>query len=176
MVFILVMLYLGDDMRKFLFLLFLMIVMSGCSIGNTPTSKVEDLLSKYQKVDDSIDVTSYRITNDMEVDEKIEEKFKKVIRSQYRNLAYEVKDEKVDGDNAVVTVEVKVSDFGKILDKYDSGAYSKEDYYNTIVDEMESTKEKVTYTIEFELLKNSKGEWVVSDLTVEQQDKLLGIY
>lgn len=151
-------------------------LLMGCAIDNTPVAQVEDLLGSYQRVDDNISIDPYMLTYSDSLDSDIEERYKKVIRKQYQNMSYEIKDDSVDGDTAVVKVEVKALDFKSIIEKYNYSDYSNSEYDKILVEGLEEVKEKVVYTIDFTLSKNSSGEWQVDDLTTDMNHKLLGIY
>ena len=151
-------------------------LLMGCAIDNTPVAQVEDLLGSYQRVDDNISIYPYMLTYSDSLDSDIEERYKKIIRKQYQNMSYEIKDDSVDGDTAVVKVEVKVLDFKSIIEKYNYSDYSNSEYDKILVEGLEGAKEKVVYTIDFALSKNSGGEWQVDDLTTDMNHKLLGIY
>lgn len=152
----------------FLFLL------TGCDLGNTPTARVEDLLSKHQMLDKDVSY-NYMMLSSQEVSSELQEQYRELIRHQYRNLSYEIKDEEIDGDNAVVTVEVKVLDYIGVLGNYDIEPATTEDVHERLIRELEDVKEYITYTIEFELYLDDET-WVVKDLDTEVQEKLLGIY
>ena len=165
-------------MKKIIFLLttILSFFLVGCNIGNTPTSKVEDMLSKYQSKDKSINVSYYDLVQDENMSEESKEKYKEIIYKQYENMVYEVKNEEIDGDKATVKVEIEVMDYKSVLDKYNINDYEINDYNKLVLDDLEKLEKKVTYTIEFGLTKNNKGKWELNDLTTEENDKLLGIY
>ena len=96
-------------MKKIILILLITIVtLTGCELNNNPNSKVEELLGKYQMLDDSINVTSYPISKSTTLDNDTEEKYRKIIEKQYKNLSYELKDEETDGDTATVTAEIEV--------------------------------------------------------------------
>ena len=67
------------------------VIITGCSLNNTPNSKVEELLGKYQGLDNSISISSYPITKREDLDDDIENKYRELIKKQYRNLSYEIK-------------------------------------------------------------------------------------
>lgn len=164
-------------MRKIIiFLIVISSILVGCSLGNTPTSKVEDMLSKYQTNDDSIVVSYYDIIDVDNISDDIAQKYKNIIEKQYKNLVYEIKDEEVDGDKAVVKTEIKVKDYKSVISKYDINNYSESEYVSLIIDDLEKVTDTIVYTIEFSLTKNDSGKWEVDDLTSEENDKLLGIY
>lgn len=161
-------------MKRYLVFL-LVLVLVGCSLSNNPTSRVEELLGKYQRVDDSIIIDTASLTTGI-VDDELNNRYEKLIEKQYKNMSYEIKDEKIDGDVAVITTEVKVMDFKSIYQKYSNNNYNVDDYNKVIIDELENVKDKITYTIDFNLSRDEDGEWSVDGLTTEQTSKLLGIY
>ena len=161
----------GDYMKKYLFI-FVVLILVGCSLSNNPTSRVEELLGKYQRVDKDIIIDTTSLTTGV-VNDDLNSRYEKLIEKQYKNMSYEIKDEKIDGDTAVITTEVKVMDFKSVYQKYSN---NNNGYDETIIDELENVKDKITYTIDFNLTRDEDGEWNVEGLTTEQTSKLLGIY
>ena len=153
----------------------LIIFFSGCSIANTPTSKVEAFLSRYQRLDGDISLAYDKLADDENISNNDINRYREVIKRQYKNLSYEIKDEEIDGDTAVVTAQIKVYNYKEILDKYDPDDYEKEEYHDMIINELSKQKEKIVYTIEFELNSSKDGEWGLESLDLEEQEKLLGI-
>lgn len=152
-------------------------VLGGCDIANTPTSKVEDYLGRYQRLDKSIFLSYTQLAGSNDVNKDDRERYQKLVEKQFRNLSYEVKEEVIDGDVSYVTVQVKVCNYGDILDKYNVTTYEDVDeYHDKVIKELEKQKEKIVYTITFELELNKKDEWKVSEPSLEDKDKLLGIY
>lgn len=159
-----------------LILILIVIFLTACNINNTPNSKVEEFLGKYQSLDSSINIQASSLATNSNLDKNTEQRYKKVIENQYKNLAYEIKDEKIDGDKATITTEIKVTDYKSIYEKYTPNNYTVEEYDKLVIDDLEKAKAKITYTIDFGLTKDNKGNWHVDDLTTEQTNKLLGIY
>lgn len=153
--------------------IFLMIL-TGCELGNTPTSKVEDLLSRYQMLDDSIAISYVDLANDTDIDNDMKERYEALIRKQYQNLSYEIKEESIDGNIATITVEIEVIDYASILEKYDKENLD-DNYHETVLKAMEDTTEKATYTIEFITNKDKEGDWKLEPLNTLQHKKMLGI-
>ena len=109
------------------------------------------------------------------------ERYRKVIEKQYRNLAYEIKDERIDGDTATITVEIEVIDYKMVVNevnnKYQGNTnYTVQEYNNTKLDYLEKAKDKVTYTIDFEVKKDNDGNWKLSSLSNETIKKIQGMY
>ena len=110
------------------------------------------------------------------LDDNLNNRYEKLIKKQYKNMSYEIKDEKIDGDVAVITTEIKVMDYKSVYQRYINSDYNTDDIDKVIIDELEKVSYKITYTIDFNLTRDEDGVWIVDDLTTEQTNKLLGIY
>ncbi len=183
-------------MKKWL-ILFFSIFFIGCGsikdLSNTPTRKVEAYLNKYQIADDSIfkdiydDVMDIFNTTDLSEGEKI--RYEKMMKKNYGDMTYEVKDERIDGDNAIVTAEINVKDLAKVKENADeyledhkeefqdeNGILNDSLFHNYLFEHWDSDSEIITYTIDFTLYKNEDGKWKLDSLTKEQKQKLHGTY
>ena len=165
-------------MKKKLLLLVLPFLLFACSMSNTPTSKVEDLLTKYQRVDNDITQGIETVLNEQNLTDTHKERYRKLLENQYKNLSYNIKDEIIDGDNATVIVEVEVVDYKNSINDltFDSTIYTKESFDETKLDRLESAKDKVTYTLELTLTKDDEGTWKLNALTNEQIKKIQGMF
>ena len=168
-------------MKKILSIFIFLLLLVGCSLSNTPTAQVEDLLSKYQMLDDDIQEGIDDVVESENLTSEQQERYRKLIEKQYKNLSYEVKDEEIDGDTATITVEIEVMDYKKIVNETNETYqgrtdYKVEEYNDTKLDNLESAKDKVTYTIDFEVLKDDDGNWKISTLTNDMIKKIQGMY
>ena len=156
----------------------LFIFLVGCEMANTPTSKVEDLFTKYLKLDTDIDNGIDNILDEQNLSESQKERYRKILENQYKNLSYHIKEETVDGDNATVTAEIEVTDLKKSLEGlvFDSTIYTKETFDEERLNRLEQAKDKVKYTLELTLTKGSNDEWKLNALTNEQIKKIQGMY
>ena len=161
---------------------------SGCMMQNTPTNKVEALLNKYNKNDEAIvsELDDYIERNNLS--KEAEEKYKKIYLKQFSDLKYEIKNETIDGDRAIVTVQITVYDFYKtemnsnnyLMEHRDEfsledGGYDKSLFELFKLDNLDKTDERVDYTIDFTLTKVD-NEWQIDNLTDEQLQKIHGVY
>ena len=156
-------------------ILLVLIILIGCSIANNPTSKVEDLLGKYQRLEKDITIDYQDLSIDNNISKKYTDEYEKIIKNQYQNLSYEIKEEIIDGDNATVTTSIEVIDYKDILNKYSKNEYTTEKYHELIIKDLKDAKNKVTYTIDFTLTKDNKDNWHIDNLTNEIKEKMLGI-
>ena len=164
---------------KKVFSLFVLLFLFGCALNNSPTSKAEELLNKYQMLDADIKSEIDSITDKENLTETQKERYKKIIESQYKNLSYEIKDEKIDGDIATITVQIKVTDYKKVIKEVDEEfkdkEYTLEEYNNAKLDKLEKAKDTVVYTLELDVNKTG-DEWKVDSLSNIDKKKLQGMY
>lgn len=177
-------------MKKIVYILISLFILTGCDdISNTPTKQVEGFFNKYQKLDNEVlsDLDQV-IVREEEFDQGDREKYREIIKDQYKNLSYKIKEEKIDGDIATVTVEITVKDFAKILAEAEdyknnhldefkdkNGAYQESLFKKHVINKLESAKEKVKYTLDLRLSKIDK-KWKLDGIDSDTEEKILGIY
>ena len=153
---------------------------SGCGkdLSNTPTRQVEIYLNKYQTLDISVLNDLDDIVNDVSFNEQQKEKYREIVKKNYQDLTYKIKNEFIDGDSAIVTVEIEVIDYRNSVSDltFDSTVFTKDSFDELKLDRLENTKDKVTYTLELTLTKDSEGKWKLNALTNEQIKKIQGMY
>ena len=168
----------------------LCILLCGCNdLSNTPTKKTEEFLKKYQALDNSVLTDLDNVLNsDNTLNENQKIMYKDIMKKHYQNLSYEIKNETIDGDEAIVTVEISVTDFKKVLDEannymnnnmeefYDeNGNYSISKFNDYKLNKLKDAKDKVRYTLEISLSKVN-DEWQVNTQNQITYDKINGIF
>ena len=177
-------------MKKILIIL-MMILFSGCElldISNTPTKKVEEYLNRFQILDKEVlDQLDDVIDKRTVLNDENKKEYRELIKNQYKNMQYSIKEERQNGDDAVVTAEIIVKDFTKIINEaeiykkghideyYINGVYDDNLYKKYLMDKLKDAKDKVTYTIDFTIHKNN-GKWKINPSNSEIEYKILGIY
>ena len=164
--------------KKLLLLLIPLLLLVGCTMANTPTSKVEDLFTKYQKIDTDIDTGINSVLDEQNLSNAQKERYRVILEKQYKNLTYQIKEEVIDGDTATVTVEIEVIDLKKSINDltFDSSIYTKETYDEEKLNRLEKAKDKVKYTLDLTLSKDKNDEWRLNALTNEHIKKIQGMY
>lgn len=165
--------------KLLLFALPILFLLVGCTMSNTPTSKVENLFSKYQTLDTDIDTGISGVLDEQNISNAQKERYRDILEKQYKNLTYQIKDEVVDGNTATVTVEIEVIDYKKAINDlvFDANIYTKETYDEEKLNRLEQAKDKVKYTIELTVTKtDDNDEWKLNALTNEDIKKIQGMY
>ena len=174
-------------MKKLVYILFLFLLVGCNDLSNTPTKKTEEFLKKYQILDESVITDLENVVNESDLNDEQKTIYIDIMKKQYQNLSYEVKDETLNGDEAITTVEISVIDFKKVLDEandylknneeefYDNGEYSIVKFNDYKLNKLKQAKDKVRYTIEIKLTKIN-DEWTVDHLSNETYDKINGVY
>ena len=176
-------------MKKILLITTLLFLFGCENLSNTPIKKTEELLKKYQTLDnDVISDLNYVVDNEVTFSETQKEEYIKIMKKHYQNMTYEIKDDETDGNKAEVEVEIEVTDFNKVLkeaDLYleenneefldDFGNLSISKFNDYKIEQLKKAKAKIKYTIEVELEK-IENKWRVKQLDKEAIDKLNGIY
>ena len=118
----------GKIVLGFLFLLILV----GCNNSmNTPTSKVEEFLGKYQSMDSDVTTQLEQVlSDDTTMSDEQKEDYKALMEKQYQNLSYKIENEDIEGNSATVDVEIEVLDYATTASK-------AQEYYNEHKEEIE---------------------------------------
>ena len=152
---------------KYTLIIIPIISLTACHLANTPTSIVEDYLTKYQKLDKDVEKEINDVVENSTVDDSEKVRYKKIIKKGYQNLTYKIKDEKIDGNLATVEVQIEVLDYKKIVNNSD---------ITTRIDDLEKASETINYTINFELSKDDSGNWILNPPSSSDIKKIQGMY
>ena len=174
-------------MKKVLYFLVAVILLTGCSctanMGNTPTKKVEDYLNKYQTNDDDVvsDLNDV-LTNDTTLTTEEREDYSDFMKTHYKDMQYEIKDETIDGDTATVDAEITVRSYADAVNEANDYRLNNPDVFdedNTFASyrlgKLKEVTDTETYTITFHLTKENE-EWKIDNLSDDDLRKLSGLY
>jgi len=179
-------------MKKILISFALLLLLTGCDIGtkldNTPTKRVETFLNKYQTLDDDVlDSLDMVIAEEALFSGEQRDRYRDIIKTNYQKMMYKIKEEEIDGDSAVVTAEIEVIDYSKVMEDAENyraqnihefmtnNEYDESLFIDYRLDRLEEAKERVKYTIDLTLTKVDE-EWILDDLTRDAEAKLNGVY
>lgn len=179
------------NIKKVLLLTLVLFLVVGCgNMMNTPTKKVEQFLSKYQTMDEKVLTQLDDVIEEAgNFNDTQKESYRKLMKKQYQNLSYKIKDETEDGKSATVEVEVEVYDYGKSISEselyltnnqqefidIETNQIDNQKFLDYKITQMENVKDKVTYTITFNLTKEDEN-WVLDDIGDIERQKLHGLY
>ena len=178
-------------MKKMVIVLIMVLFMFGCdnNLMNTPTKRVETLMNNYITLDKGVlDDLNETLLSETVMTNKQKEEYREIIKKQYQNLAYEIKNETVDGNNATVDVEIEVYNYKKIIDEAntyltnnqsefqnETGAVDVEKYNDYKLEQLKNAKDKVKYTLNL-TLKKVNDKWTLDNLTDTEISKIHGMY
>ena len=174
-------------MKKVLYFLVAVILLTGCSctanMGNTPTKRVEDYLNKYQTSDDDVvsDLNDV-LTNDTTLTTEERDNYSDFMKTHYKDMQYEIKDETIDGDTATVDAEITVRSYADAVNEANDYRLNNPDVFdedNTFASyrlgKLKEVTDTETYTITFHLTKENE-EWKIDNLSDDDLRKLSGLY
>lgn len=178
-------------MKKILIVICAVLLFAGCSCSmndNKPDEAVNTFFEKYRSKDDDI-ITQLKDTIENEgLKESAKEKYEDLMKKQYDQFAYVIKDTKEEKDTATVTVELTVLNYRSAILKAeeelksnpskfndDKGNFSEEKYMDYKIEQMEKVTDTTTHTIELSLTKKA-GIWKVDELSGDDISKLHGLY
>ena len=173
-------------MKKVIPFFLMLLFLTGCNnVMNTPTKEVEEFLGKYQTMDEKVmEQLDKVLETDHTMTDTQKEEYKSLMKKQYQNLSYKIKEETIDGEHASIVVELEVYDFHKAMEEADEylktngsefvkkdGSTDEEKFMDYKISEMKEQKEKVTYTITFTLTKKD-DTWELDDITDIDRQKI----
>ena len=161
-------------MKRRIFIIFILLFLTvGCdSMMNTTTKRVEEFLNKYQRLDKDIltQLDSTIQNENSEFNSENLEEYKSVMKTQYKDLSYTIKEEMIDGDNATVTVEIEVYDY-----KTEDKKLKNNKYVNYKIQKMKDAKDRIKYTLNLTLSRKDK-KWIMNNITDTDREKIHGLY
>lgn len=178
-------------MKRIIICLIAILLLSGCTekMFNTPTKQVEMFFQNYQTLNESVLKQLNSVVNEEEnfnADQRLA--YKELMKKHYQDLKYEIKDEEINGDTAIVTVEIEVKDYSKALKEADdylninkSEFYDAKGVYNEFlfttyrIEQLEKVKETVKFTLNLNLTKVN-DEWKMDNISDIDEQKINGVY
>lgn len=177
--------------KRLIFIVAILFLLVGC--GNefdTPTKEVEKFLNKYQTNDkEVVNQFDTSLLDEDNLTEEQKQKYKDIMLGQYKDLTYEIKEEKIDGNKATVEVEIEVYDYTTALNNaymyleenqdefYIEDALDVVSFVNYKLEQLFNYKNRITYNIVFFLKReNTNSEWVIQKLNETDLKKIHGIY
>jgi hypothetical protein len=178
-------------MKRKIIILVSLLFLVGCALTNASTSPkraVEDMFGKYQSLDsDVLDQLDDVIAGE-NFTSKQKSDYEALMRKQYQNLTYVIKDETIDGNTAIVTTEIEVYDYAKAIK--DAETYATENpnefldangqksdalYEDYKIKQLQKVTDKIKYTLDLSLTKTD-DEWKLDDLSDMERQKIHGLY
>ena len=186
----------------FLSCIMTVLVLTACSMNNTPTKRVEEFLDNYTSNSASVlKELKEMVESDSLMSDDQRTTYSDIMKRQYKDMKYEIKDETIDGDNATVTTEIEVYDYYRVNkdseeyfnnnrdefkeDNNNEGlveeakealdSFSSSKYIDYRLNNLKNASNRVTYTIDFTLRKEN-DKWILNDLDDATRQKIHGLF
>ena len=153
-----------------------MFFLIGCS-NNTAKDRVIYFLGEYQEL--SADVMAsleQRLDNEQWNNEQ-KEKYRQIMKRQYRDLKYNIMDERFNNGTQYIDVKIEVYDFymaQESVNYYEDN--TSKSYLDFKLDAMMNTNDRIEYLLTFKLEKDDNNKYQIIDLQDSDIEKIHGIY
>lgn len=174
-------------MKKILIIFMVLLTLTGCG-GNTAKSAVEKYLMKYKNLDSEVLVDLENTIEKENLTEEQKDKYRDILKKQYKDLNYEIVEEEYDNDVSYITVKVSVYDLYKAQsdasvylannpDNFnnENNEYDVSKFIDYKLDKMKDMNDKIEYTIVFTVTKEN-DKYVVEQPTENDLNKIHGVY
>lgn len=176
-------------MKKIIAIFIMLSVVVGCACTNDKASDaVKEYLGKYNNHNPQILSELNKIMEEENLGDKQKENYEAIMKKQYKDLKYEIEEEKYNGEEASVTTKITVYDLYKAQkEAEDYKNLHKEEFWNEDkrydekkfleykLEQMKKSDARVEYTIDFKVIKK-EGKWTLEKITTEDLEKIHGIY
>ena len=163
-------------MKKITAILVIILLLVGCG-KKTARDKVTMFLDQYKTLSASVIGELEKNLSEEEWSDEQKDKYRMVIKRQYKDLEYEILNERYNGNLTFIEVKVTVYDYYKasIDDEY----YNIENdisYLDYKLDRMQNINDRISYNIIFNVEKDENNEYQIIDLSNTDIEKIHGIY
>ena len=173
--------------NKLLIFLFIILFITGCNRMNKPSNEVEKLFINYNSLNSEVLMQLDSVLESENLTDVQKDKYKTILKKQYEDLKYNILNEEISTDTAVVSVEIEVYNLNKAIEQANKYLEeNKEEFYNDEeldnekfkdykLDSMLSMNERINYILELTLT-NIDNKWHLDDLLESDRQKIHGLY
>ena len=174
-------------MKKVIVALVLTLLITGCG-GNNARTAVDSYLKQYKNLSSEVLVDMEDVIEKENLTNEQEDKYRAVLKKQYKDLTYEIIEEEYDNDVSYVTAKITVYDLysaqsdASIYLEENTDKFTKEDgeYDDSLfIDEklsnMNHSTDRIEYKITFTVTKEN-DKYVVEQPSENDLMKIHGIY
>lgn len=174
-------------MKKILIFLFLCLIITGCSGNNSPKKEVQKLYSNYNNLTSDLLIQLDNVMDSEDLADEQINKYKEVLKRQYKDLKYKINDEIINQDSAIVGTEIEVYNLRSVIDEADKyinekkeefsidGKLDRKKVWDYKLDKMLKANERIKYNLDISLTKID-NKWQVDDLLETDRQKIHGLY
>ena len=149
-------------------------MITGCT-KNNPRDRVVSFLDEYKNLSANVINNIEQKLADTNWTEEEKDKYRNVLKRQFKDLEYSVVGERFDKGITYVDTEIVVYNYYQVKE---DATYTDTDISITeyMLDNMSTTNERVKYNITFKVEKDESGDYQIIDLQDSDIEKIHGIY
>lgn len=167
-------------MKKLIIILLCFFIL-GCSKTDA-RFEVESYLKKFQNHDENVISSLNELLSNENLDEEDKNLYELVMKRQYTDLEYKIKEEKYNADEAIITVLITVYDYENSKNLALEEINNHPDEYNTeekklnlVLKNMDKEEKRINYTLDFKV-NYLDNQWQLAKPNTEILEKIHGIY
>ncbi len=174
-------------MKKIILIICSILFLTGCT-NTHATDPVKEYLEKYRNNDQEIQSSIEELLRQENLLEEQDEQYRMIMKKQYVDLEYKIKQETYNGDEAIIKVELTVYEYEHSrteAEKYrnekkseyvnQDGTWNKEKYADLQLDYMKKEIKRVKYTVNFNV-NLQEEKWILETPDHNIIKKIHGIY
>jgi len=160
---------------------------SGCT-NNHASDPVKEYLNKFRNHDKDVSNSLAELLRQENLTKEQNELYELIMKRQYVDLEYKIKEETYNGIKAIITVDITVYDYQYSKEKaieereankdeyyLSDGTYLKDKFVNLQLKYMKEEMRRVKYTIDFDVTLHNK-EWTLETPDYKVIEKIHGLY
>ncbi len=161
-------------MKKWIFIICCCLFLCGCTKIHAKDAVI-DYLEKYRNFTTEIEDSLVDSLKEKDFTEEQKEQYILVMKKQFVNLTYKIKEEVFNGDEATIFVDITIYNYQNSIKEALKESNKEENYINAQLEKMSKEKRRTTYTIALKT-KYENNSWVMEQPNEETLKKIYGTY
>ena len=161
-------------MKKCLVVVLCCILLCGCTKIHAKDAVIS-YLEKYRNFTTEIEQSLIDTLDEEKFTKEQREQYILLMKKQFVNLTYKIKEEIYNGDKATIVVNITVYDYHHSIREALKENSAEENYINLQLEKMSKEKKKTTYTIAIKT-RYEENTWIVEQPDEDTIKKIQGTY
>lgn len=161
-------------MKKCVVVVLCCILLCGCTKIHAKDAVIS-YLEKYRNFTTEIEQSLIDTLDEEKFTKEQREQYILLMKKQFVNLTYKIKEEIYNGDKATIFVDITVYDYHHSIREALKENSAEENYINLQLEKMSKEKKKTTYTIAMKT-RYERNSWIVEQPDEDTIKKIQGTY